>query len=110
MRLYDPDVWSDHLRRALGRYDEAVLRKVAGKLFRPRGHWPAEELIERAAAAVDNAAVVDRRLGDLGPWARRALALIGSSRQPRWRLGHLLEMLAALGSGEGTEPIAELFA
>jgi hypothetical protein len=109
MPLTDPAFWSEHLRDTLTRYAEPLLRGVAGRLIRPRSQWPCEELIERCAAAADNAAVIDRRLQDLDPAGRRLLALIGHSRQPRWRLGSLLELLAALGHADGPQPVFALF-
>jgi len=87
----------EQVERTLERYDEALLRQVSDKLFRPRSQWPAEELVARGLAAVGNAAAVDRRLQALPPACRQVLALIGHSRQPRWRVGGLLEMLAVLG-------------
>jgi hypothetical protein len=109
MPLTDPTHWSDLLRRVLGSYDEPLLRQVATRLVKPRNQWPADELIERSLATVGNAAVIDRRLKDLGPCERRLLALIGHSRQPHWKLVNLLEMLAALGHAEGALPVANLF-
>ncbi len=101
--------WSAYLERTLQRYDEPLLRQMTGKLFKPRNQWPVDELIERSIATVNNAAVVDRRLKDLDQASRRLLALIGHSRQPRWKLGQLLELLAALGHAEGPRPIFTLF-
>jgi hypothetical protein len=109
MPLSDPQVWTDRLRATLQAYHEPLLRQVAGKLLKPRNQWPVEELIERSVATISNAAVVDRRLEELGPAGRRLLALIGHSRQPRWKLGSLLEMLAALGNAEGMTPVFALF-
>src|SRR5205807_8988279 len=99
--LTDPAYWSEHLRATLQRYGEALVRQVSARLLKPRSQWPVEELIERCVAAVGNAAVIDRRLQDLAPAGRKLLALVGHSRQPRWRLGPLLEMLAALGHAAG---------
>jgi hypothetical protein len=107
--MTDSACWSDYLRQTLARYDDSLLRLVAGRLFKPRNQWPAEELIDRSVATVGNAAVVDRRLQDLGPAERRLLSVIGHSRQPRWRLGSLLELLAALGHAEGPQPVLHLF-
>jgi hypothetical protein len=101
--------WSDLLRRTLAAYDEALLRQVAAQLVKPRSQWPKGELIDRCVATVGNPAVIDRRLQEVGPAERRLLALIGHSRQPRWRLVHLLEMLAALGHSDGVQPILGLF-
>jgi hypothetical protein len=110
MPLPDTPDWSDRLRQALRRYDEVLLRPVAARLVRSRGQWPADELIDRAAATVVNAAVIDRRLHDLDPAARQLLALIARSRQPRWRLGNLVELAIALGRREEPfQPILALF-
>src|SRR5689334_15992007 len=97
MPLTDPATWTDHLRQTLGRYGEGLLRQVAARLVKPRGHWPVDDLIERCVATVGNAPVIDRRCKDLDPSCRRLLALVGHSRQPRWYVGNLVEMLAALG-------------
>jgi hypothetical protein len=92
----------------LQRYDESLLRRVAAKLFKPRNEWPLEELIERNVATVSNIAVIDRRLESLDPAGRRVLALIGHSRQPRWKVGNLLEMLVALGGAVDVRPVLML--
>ena len=34
--------------------------------------------------------------------------MIGHSRQPSWDLGNLIEMLVALGSADGIQPVFEL--
>jgi hypothetical protein len=109
MPVTDATSWSDRLSRVLGSYDEALLRPVAARLVKPRNQWPVEELITRSVATVSNAAVVDRRLKDADPAERRLLTLIAHSRQPHWKLVHLLEMLAMLGHAEGVQPILNLF-
>jgi hypothetical protein len=110
MPLPDPAAWSELLRQALGRYDEPLLRQVAAKLVRTRNQWPADELIERAAGTVGNAAVIDRRLQEIDPAARQLLTLLAQSRQPRWRLGSLVEMAVALGRREEPfRPVLDLF-
>ncbi len=108
MPFIDPADWSDKVRGILRRYDEGLLRRVATKLYRPRSQWPVEELIDRCVGTLDNAAVIDRRLNELDPVSRKLLALIGHSRQPRWKVGGLLEMLAALGHAEGLRPVLTL--
>ena len=60
----DPASWSDRLAATLARYDDALLRKVAGRLFKPRNFWPADELvrnIEDWKAVWPDAADEDRR-------------------------------------------------
>ncbi len=108
MPLTDPASWSERVRQTLARYDEPLLRQVTGRLVRPRNQWPAEELIDRALAAVDNPAVLDRRLQDLEPSGRQLLALIAHARQPLWRLGNLVELTLALGQPDGLKPIFSL--
>ena len=100
--------WSELLRLTLAAYAEPLLRQVAAKLVRPRGQWPADELIAKGLAAVANPAVLDRRLKELDPAARQLLALIGHSRQPVWALGNLVEMMIALGHADGLKPAFDL--
>jgi hypothetical protein len=107
--LADTEFWSDYLERTLQCYDEPLLRQLAASLFRPRNQWPASDLIERSLASLSNAAVIDRRLAGLEAPARMLLTLMGYSRQPRWQLGNLLELAAALGTAEGPQPVFTLF-
>jgi hypothetical protein len=95
------EAWTDHLRRTLLSYDEPLLRRVSGRLCRPRNHWPAQELIDRCLATLSNAAVLDRRLKDLHGPGRLVLALIAHSRQNVWPVGNLVEMLVTLGHADG---------
>jgi hypothetical protein len=108
MALPDPAYWMDRLRQTLAGYDEELLRQAAGRLVKPRNHWPVEELIERMAAAAENPAVLDRRLEDLAAGARQVLACVGHSRQPCWQLGNLVELAVALGQEDGLRPVFEL--
>lgn len=105
----NPEIdWSLRCRNALARYAEPLLRTVADKLVRPRAKQPVEELVEKAAATTTNAPVIDRRIKDQPPAARKALALVGLSRQPRWKVGHLLTMLSALDHNDGFAPVQAL--
>ena len=104
-----PDLWLDRLDATLAGYDEVLIRQVAARLLKSRGHWPVEDLAQRLRLAVENAPVVDRRLRELSPACRKVLALIGLSRQPCWKVTHLLSMLAALGHADGLLPIQTLF-
>jgi hypothetical protein len=104
----DTAYWSERLREMLERYDEPLLREVAGRLIKPRNQWPVADLVERCAAAVDNPAVLDRRLQDLEPASRQVLALIARSRQPRWVLGNLVELAMALGHADGLKAVLAL--
>lgn len=99
--------WSARARTALAAYAAPLRRNVAARLLRLRVDQPADELLERAVATLTNPPAVDRRLRDLSPPARRLLALIGRSRQPRWKVAHLLTLLAALDQAEGFAPVEE---
>lgn len=106
--LSDADDWSARARDTLGRYSEPLLRAVAGKLVRPRTNVPVEELLDKSVGTLANIPVIDRRIKDLPPASRKLLALIGLSRQPRWKVGHLLTLLAALGHADGFAPVQDL--
>jgi hypothetical protein len=108
MPTSDAAIWSDRLAETLRRYDEALLRKVAGRLVRPRNQWPVEELITRSVDTVNNPAVLDRRVAELEPAGRQLLALIGHSRQPCWALGNVVELMMALGQEDGLKPVLDL--
>lgn len=100
--------WNQHIRHTLKRYDEALLRQVAHKLCKPRNQWPFDELLDRLVAAVNNAAMIDRRLKELPAGCRQVLAAIGHSGQTRWSLGSLVEVLVMLGHSDGLAPIVTL--
>ena len=104
----EPDDWMERARLALDGYSETLRRAVAGTLLKPRNPIPIEELTERILATLGNPPVVDRRIADQTAPGRALLAILGQSRQPLWKVGHLLTMLAALGSTEGFAPIQAL--
>lgn len=92
----------------LARYDETLLRAVAGNLLKPRSHWPVEELIARSLETLQNIPAIDRRLKGLPPATRQLLNAMGHSRQAYWSVGQLLSMTAVLGHTEGLAPVLEL--
>lgn len=102
------EAWNDRVREALGRYSEPLLRQVVQKLLKPRNQWPVEELVDRSVASLTNIAVLDRRLKDLPESSRKLLTAVGLSRQPIWRVGELLGLLAVLNHVEGMTPILNL--
>jgi hypothetical protein len=104
----DPDPWPARVRDALSWYAEPLLRAVAGKLFRPRIGQPVEELVEIAADTLANAPVIDRRVRDLPDAARVLCGLVAASRQPRWKVGHLIALAAAAGHVDGFAPAQAL--
>ncbi|MFO0965194.1 MAG: hypothetical protein U0793_06365 [Gemmataceae bacterium] len=93
---------------ALQSYDGRLLRRVAQRLCKPRNQWPAAELIERCLGTLANTPVLDRRLRDLAATSRLVLDLIRQSRQPRWRVGALVEISVALGAEDGLAPVLDL--
>ncbi len=108
MTARDPSYWPSLLERTLRRYDEELLRRVAGRLLRPRNFWPRDELISRFVATTGDVTIIERRLKDLETGERQLLALIGHSRQGLWRLGNLVELMIALGQTDGLRPIFSL--
>ena len=102
------EAWNDRVRESLGRYSEPLLRQVVQKLLKPRNQWPVEELVDRSVASLTNIAVLDRRLKDLPESSRKLLTAVGLSRQPVWRVGELLGLLAVLNHVEGMTPILNL--
>lgn len=100
--------WNQHTRHTLKRYDEALLRQVAHKLCKPRNQWPVDELVDRVVATFDNVAMLDRRLKELPAECRQILCVIGHSRQSRWPVGSLVEILVALGAADGLAPLVTL--
>jgi hypothetical protein len=104
----DPAYWNDLLERTLRRYDEGLLRRVAGRLLRPRNQWPIDDLISRHLATIGDVTIIERRLKDLEPAERRLLALMRHSRQPHWSLGSLVESMIAMGEQDGLKPVFAL--
>jgi hypothetical protein len=103
----EPDAWSGHVRSTLANYSEPLLRQVAAKLVRARSNQPLGDVLDKCVGTLLNPPVIDRRVKDLTPAGRKLLAMIGLSRQPRWKVGHLLALLAAAGHAEGFSPIQE---
>lgn len=100
--------WTERVQQTLERYDETLLRLVAGKLLRPRSHWPVEDLIQRSVETLTNAPVIDRRLKELPPASRKLLAVLGRSHCPTWGTFDLVWILACLGHAEGLTPVQTL--
>ena len=105
--LADVD-WSGRARAALEGYAEPLLRAVAARLVKPRANQPVEDVLDKLAGTLTNAPVIDRRLRDLPPECRKLLALVGLSRQQRWKVGHLITLLATLDHADGFTPVQTL--
>ena len=104
----DPEQLTAPARAALDGYTETLRRAVAATLIKPRNPIPVDELTDRVLATLANPPVVDRRVRDLPAAARQTLAVLGLTRRPRWKIGHLLTTLSALGHTEGYAPIRTL--
>src|SRR5262245_17469582 len=100
--------WSLRCRTALASFAEPLARAVADKLVRTRTKQSLTDLLEKAVATLTNAPVIDRRIKEQPPASRKLLALIGLSRQLRWKVGHLLTLLSALEHSEGFTPVQTL--
>ena len=101
-------MWTERVRDAMSRYDEALLRTVAGRLFKPRIGQPLEELSEKSAETQSNPPVIDRRIRDLPEAARTLLVHIGLSHQLRWKVAHLILLSASAGHPDGFNPVHTL--
>jgi hypothetical protein len=108
MSAFDDGPWLERVRETLQAYDPVLLRNVAARLCKPRNQWPAQELVERCLGTLGNAAVLDRRLGELEQGSRDLLALLAHSRQSLWRVGNLVEAAYCLGSTNGLDPVVDL--
>jgi hypothetical protein len=98
----------DRAAEALAGYSESLLREVAGRLIRPRNTWTADEVRDRLLTALADPVHIDRTLRRLTAPARKLLRLIGVSRQPRWRIRGLLDLLAGSGYEDGLAAVREL--
>ena len=77
--------------RRTGVHHDDLLRQVAHKLCKPRNQWPVDELLDRLVSALNNAAMVDRRLKELPPACRQILPIsqVFSNSFPQPRYGIL---------------------
>jgi hypothetical protein len=100
--------WTEQLRTALSRCDAEFVRQIAGNLLRLRQKQTTAELLDKLTAWPGNPVSVDRRLRELPSASRTLLALLSLSRQPAWRLHHLLELLSCLDVPDGLEMVREL--
>jgi len=103
------EYWIERTTQALDGYTETLRRKVVATLLKPRTPIPVEEITSRILGTLTNAPVIDRRLRELPPAARWLLTVMGRTRQPCWKVGHILSILASLGSTDGLDPIRNLF-
>jgi len=99
--------WSQVCRDMLSRYSDRLLRTVAARLIRPRVNQALDEVLDKSIGMLTNPPVIDRRVRDLPEASRKLLGLIGKSHQPRWKVGHLMALLATLGFDEGFTPVEE---
>ena len=106
--LLENEVWSQRVRDTLSRYADPLIRDVVAKLVKPRTTLPADELVDRCFNTLLNPPGIDRRIKDLPDAARKTLTLIGLSRRPTWKVGHLIMMLASVGHTDGFGPILTL--
>jgi hypothetical protein len=97
------------VRAALDGYTDDLRKQVVATLLKPRNAIPDDELTDRVLATLANPPGVDRQLKALPPAARRLLALLGLTRRPQWKVGHLLTTLAAVGHAEGIAPVRAAF-
>lgn len=110
MALPSPDYsqWTDRVRTALSRYSEGLFRAATGPLVKPKIGQAIEDLVEKVAGTQTNPPVIDRRIRELPPAPQALLRLLGLTRQPVWKVGHLIALSAAAGHAEGFTPVEQL--
>ena len=101
--------FAEIISQSLARYSDKRLEAVASKLFRPRIGQPRGELIDHIGETQKNPPVVDRLLKNLPVAPRSLMALLGRSRQPRWRIDDLLTLVSSLGCTDGFPILETLF-
>lgn len=92
----------------MARYSEELFRGSTSQLVKPKIGQPLDDLIDRVAETQTNPPVIDRRLRELPPPAFELIRLVGLSRFPLWKVGHLITLSAAIGHAEGFAPVEEL--
>ena len=104
----DYSQWTERVRKTLSRYSDGLFRAVTGPLVKPKIGQPIQDLIEKVSETQTNPPVIDRRIRDLPPAPQALLRLLGLSRQPVWKVGHLIALSAAAGHAEGFTPVEQL--
>jgi hypothetical protein len=104
----DLQIWTDRVRAALARYSEPLFRASTGSLVKPKIGQSIDDLLDRVCDAQSNAPVIDRRLRELPAGSQALVRLIGLSRLPVWKVGHLITLSAAAGHLDGFAPVEEL--
>jgi hypothetical protein len=100
--------WTDRVHETLGRYAEPLARAVCSRLVKPKIGQTLPDLIDKAAATLTNAPVIDRRVRELPDAPQTLLRLVGLSRQPIWKVGQLITLSAAAGFADGFGPVQQL--
>jgi hypothetical protein len=108
MSTVDANSWTAQVQTALNAYAADLLQQVGGRLIKPRTQIPAEETLERILATIQNPPLIDRRIRECPESSRQLLTLMSLSRRNRWKIGHLVLMLASLGHAEGYAPLLHL--
>ena len=83
------------LRDTLARYTDVLFRLATGSLVKPKIGQSIDDLRDRVCDAQSNAPVIDRRLRELPAGAQALVRLMGLSRCPVWKAGHLIALAAA---------------
>lgn len=104
----DDAPWTDRVRNSLDRYSDELFRAATGRLVKPKIGQAIADLADQAARTQTNAPVIDRRIRDLDTGPQNLLRLIGLSRLPVWKVGHLLLLASASGHAEGFATVERL--
>jgi len=100
--------WARVIRRAFERYDDTLLGEITTRLIKPRTTQSREELVQRSIDFFENPVQLDRRIQALEPSSAVLLEIAAKTRQNRWFVGTLAEMVLTLGWDEGIKPVLGL--
>ncbi len=106
MRHDDPNL--DSIRQTFEHYNLVLRRSVLSALVKPRQPLELDDLAEKAISVMVNPPMIDRRLRDVPSVSRKVLAIMAITRNYRWPIGDLLQVLVTLGHHEGLSPIQTL--
>ncbi len=104
----DYSTWTDRVRETLARYSEELFRAVTSQHVKAKIGQAIDDLVDKVAETQTNPPVIDRRIRELSPASQSLIRLIGLTRLPDWKVGHLIALSAAAGHAEGFTPVDEL--
>ena len=106
MRYDDPTI--ETVRDTFERYEAVVRLTILSALAKPRQPMEMDDLTDKAMNVLLNPPVIDRRIRELPGACRKLLAVMAITRNYRWRIGDMLQVLSTLGHHDGLVPFLTL--